>query len=58
MSEIKEIVFGTKNPAKIEQVRGVLSPLGISVVGLGDFGKLILKIYSATTLELEKTQSV
>jgi len=40
MSEIKKIVFGTKNPAKIEQVRGVLSPLGISVVGLGDFGKL------------------
>jgi 8-oxo-dGTP diphosphatase len=40
MSETKEIIFGTKNPAKIEQVRGVLSPLGISVVGLGEFGRL------------------
>ena len=40
MSETKEIIFGTKNPAKIEQVRDVLSPLGISVVGLGEFGKL------------------
>jgi 8-oxo-dGTP diphosphatase len=40
MSEIKEIIFGTKNPAKIEQVRGVLSPLDISVVGLGEFGQL------------------
>lgn len=33
----KEIVFGTKNPAKIEQVRGILSPLGINVVGLDGF---------------------
>lgn len=40
MSESKEIIFGTKNPAKIDQVRDVLYPLGINVVGIGGFGEL------------------
>ena len=34
---IKEIVFGTTNPAKLQQIIDVIEPLGISVVGLNDF---------------------
>jgi 8-oxo-dGTP diphosphatase len=31
---MKEIVFGTKNEAKIKQIRGALSPVGIDVNGI------------------------
>jgi XTP/dITP diphosphohydrolase len=33
---MKEIIFGTTNEAKIKQVRGALSPAGISVEGIPD----------------------
>lgn len=35
-----ELVFGTKNKAKISQLQGALAPTGIRVIGLEQFGKL------------------
>jgi inosine/xanthosine triphosphate pyrophosphatase family protein len=37
---MKEIIFGTKNPAKIAQVQGVLAPLGIKIKGIEGYDKL------------------
>jgi 8-oxo-dGTP diphosphatase len=34
---MKEIIYGTANPAKVAQVRDVLEPLGFTVKGLADF---------------------
>ncbi len=33
---IKKLIFGTTNEAKIKQIRGALSPMGIEVVGVAD----------------------
>ncbi len=37
---MKEIIFGTKNPAKIAQVQGALNSLKIVVKGIGDIKNL------------------
>jgi XTP/dITP diphosphohydrolase len=34
---MKEIIFGTKNPAKILQIQGVLLPIGIKVKGIAEY---------------------
>lgn len=38
MKKPAEVVFGTKNRAKVDQLRGTLAPLDIHVVGLEQFG--------------------
>lgn len=37
---MKEIIFGTTNPAKINQIQGALAPLGITVKGIEDMSAL------------------
>lgn len=39
---MKEIIYGTTNPAKIAQVKDVLEPLGFKIRGLADFDKKIV----------------
>lgn len=34
---IKEIVFGTKNPAKLQQIIDALAPIGVTVRSIGEF---------------------
>lgn len=36
---MKELIFGTTNPAKIAHVQTALDPLGVKVMGIGEFGK-------------------
>lgn len=48
---IEKIVFGTKNPAKIEQVQGVLAPLNIEVIGLKGFSSLPEVVEDGKTAE-------
>ncbi len=38
---MKEIIYGTINPAKVAQVRDVLEPLGYDVKSLADFDKQV-----------------
>ncbi len=38
---MKEIIYGTSNPAKVAQVRDVLEPLGFTVNSLADFNSKI-----------------
>ena len=33
---MKQIIIGTKNEAKLKQIRGALAPLQITVLGLPD----------------------
>jgi 8-oxo-dGTP diphosphatase len=40
MVAMKEILFGTTNPAKVKQLQGALAPIGIAVRGVGDASQL------------------
>jgi len=37
---MKEIIYGTTNPAKVSQMRDILEPLGVTVKGLSGFGEI------------------
>jgi XTP/dITP diphosphohydrolase len=41
MTEMEELIFGTGNKAKIQQVQGALGPLDIKVRGVNEFGAKI-----------------
>jgi inosine/xanthosine triphosphate pyrophosphatase family protein len=48
---MKEIIYGTSNPAKVAQVRDVLEPIGFMVKGLADFNSEITVEEDGTTAE-------
>lgn len=35
---MREIVFGTSNPAKVAQISGALKPIEVNVIGIGELG--------------------
>jgi len=48
---MKEIIYGTSNPAKVAQVRDVLEPIGFTVKSLADFNSQITVEEDGTTAE-------
>lgn len=59
MSERKAIVFGTSNPAKIEQVRGALELSGVDVQGIDEFSiSLEIEEDGSTAQENAKKKAV
>lgn len=48
---MKEIIFGSINPAKTAQVRDVLEPLGFEVKSLADFDKQIIMVEDGEAAE-------
>lgn len=51
LDNMKEIIYGTSNPAKVAQVRDVLEPLGFTVKSLADFDSQIIVEEDGTTAE-------
>jgi inosine/xanthosine triphosphate pyrophosphatase family protein len=48
---MKELIFGTTNPAKIAQIQGALKPLDISVIGLPEEAQSIIVEEDGTTAQ-------
>lgn len=48
---MRELIFGTKNEAKIKQIGGVLTPIGVKVVGLPDINLPDIEENGTTAVE-------
>jgi len=48
---VKDLIFGTTNPAKILQIQGALKPLGITVSGLPETARSIKVVEDGATAE-------
>lgn len=51
MARITEIIFGTKNEAKVKQVQGALAPISVSVRGLDEHTNIPVVVEDGNTVQ-------